>query len=541
MTVLQSDALEFARTHLQTFPDTDFFPRTESFEALWGRWDDTKKLLSASNVRKLRVCSPRSLAAPKKGNGYRIVHQLDPLDALTYTALGFEAARVLLQGNISSEGVAFSYRLNLSDRSFFGTDNGYPRFIERCRELCSQFEWVLIADLSDFYNRIYVHRIENALSASAKELASDVEHFLMALNGKASQGIPVGPAASIVLSEAVLYDIDQYLTTKGCVFARYVDDIRLFAHSRESLLKFQEELCHYLYDAHRLQLNWQKTTIVSASDFRERSLNSPHLVEKESLLDSVKALCAYGDAYSDEDLDVLKARFLDAENELDNHRDEGRAERRQRITDWEQLEEWQTRTENREVRSSILLTMFERGSSCDTYDLGLLRVALRRSRQFKNLSILEALLTSFDNLGPVLPDVFQYLDAVADETIANRYMPEFRGLLDSLLFRTCKFARFWIFWFLSSRSVFVCDATIGPRLWQDADLEHQARAAKAAQNSAWVRSMKSTFGTRGPWERRAILMASALLPSSERNPWLRSLDGMLSEQEAIVSAWVKEH
>jgi len=53
---------------------------------------------------------------------------------------------------------------------------------------------VLSADISDFYNQLGQHRIQNAMeSASVSvERSENIESFLNRLTGKQSQGLPVG-------------------------------------------------------------------------------------------------------------------------------------------------------------------------------------------------------------------------------------------------------------------------------------------------------------------------------------------------------------
>ena len=91
-----------------------------------------------------------------------------------------------------------------------------------------------MTDITDFYNQIYLHRLNNAIEsadAQLKPVADDIETFLTTLNSKSSQGVPVEPAASIVMAEAVLIDVDAFLQDQGVVHTRYADDIRVFSNS----------------------------------------------------------------------------------------------------------------------------------------------------------------------------------------------------------------------------------------------------------------------------------------------------------------------
>ena len=92
MAILSEAALEFAREHIQRYYDSDFFPKPIEFEALWYQWDAVKTELLSKNISKLWVTPPRAMTVGKPKGGFRVVHQLEPIDAIVYTALAFEAA-----------------------------------------------------------------------------------------------------------------------------------------------------------------------------------------------------------------------------------------------------------------------------------------------------------------------------------------------------------------------------------------------------------------------------------------------------------------
>ncbi len=51
MTILENDDLEFAKTHIQKFYDSGFFPKPFEFEALWFEWAEVKAELMAMNIQ----------------------------------------------------------------------------------------------------------------------------------------------------------------------------------------------------------------------------------------------------------------------------------------------------------------------------------------------------------------------------------------------------------------------------------------------------------------------------------------------------------
>lgn len=197
MTILTEDSLEFAKDHIHRFYDTDFYPKPFEFEAIWHNWVEVKKELTSRNVHKMAVTPPRALPWKKPKGGYRIVHQLEPIDALIYTALVYQVADRIEQARSAKEkDIACAYRIDVSEGSLFSAGSGYERFRDASKDLASSYKYILQTDITDFYNQLYLHRLNNAIEHAdplLKSLADDIEHFLTALNEKASQGVPVGP------------------------------------------------------------------------------------------------------------------------------------------------------------------------------------------------------------------------------------------------------------------------------------------------------------------------------------------------------------
>ena len=120
MTLLTDDALEFARAHITKFYDSDFFPKPKEFDALWHNWADVKKELLSKNIGKMWVTPPRVLPVPKPSGDFRIVHQLEPIDAIVYTALSYEIVESIEAARPpEEEKIACSYRFDVKDGNFF--------------------------------------------------------------------------------------------------------------------------------------------------------------------------------------------------------------------------------------------------------------------------------------------------------------------------------------------------------------------------------------------------------------------------------------
>ena len=498
MTILTVQALEFAREHIEKFYDSDFFPKPPEFGALWHQWDEVKKELTSKNVNKLWVTSPRAMTIAKPKAGFRVVHQLEPLDALVYSALachvaaGVEAARMPIEMHI-----ACSYRFHIADGSYFAGGSGWTNFTNKTEELAAKFSQVLVTDITDFYNQIYLHRLNNGIEAAdpaLKPTADDIETFLSMLNERASQGVPVGPAASIVMAEAVLIDVDVFLRDQGVPHTRYVDDSRIFSNSPRQLLQVLERLTLYLYENHRLTLSSDKTLVMDSETYVKEHLHNTYAEEKITLLETLEVFNPYTD-----DIEEVEVEIDDEE------------------------------IENVQLRAAI-----ERVLAYEHLDLGLARSVIRTARRHKISAIAGHLLENFDFFVPVVNDVALYLHEVTDEEIATVLLPHLEGIVDSTALDS-QLVRFWMEWYVAQHATYMGTPTLHRLVFGGPNIENQALAAIATKNIAWVRSHKAGVYNLGGWARRAILNASRVLPSDEREHWLKLF---INNSPVVLDRWV---
>lgn len=136
----------------------------------------------------------------------------------------------------------FSYRLQLDStkKTLFDSNYGWHKFHETSLKLASQekYDFVLICDISNFYQSIYHHRIENVLSKlnnPNKEIEKYIMDILKHFSNMKSYGLPIGGQASRILAELVLNRTDRLLYSKEIRFCRFVDDYHIFAKTKEEL------------------------------------------------------------------------------------------------------------------------------------------------------------------------------------------------------------------------------------------------------------------------------------------------------------------
>jgi hypothetical protein len=498
MAIISETALDFARDHITKYYDSDFFPKPIEFEALWHQWPEVKAELKSKNVGKLWVTPPRALTIAKPKGGFRVVHQLEPLDAVVYTALACEVAASVEAARMpSKERIACSYRLSVSDGSFFSGGSGWTDFTTQTEEHASRYENVLITDITDFYNQIYLHRLNNAIESAndkLKPIADDIENFLSTLNSKSSQGVPVGPAASIVMAEAVLIDVDRFLKDEGMAHTRYVDDIRIFSNSARDLSKVLERLTLYLYESHRLTVSSEKTYIMNAQKFVKTHLHNVYVDEKVELLKTLEVFNPYT----------------------------------------EEVEEVDVTIDEDEARTAQLDEALQKVINYEHLDLALARSVIRTARRHSMPVLAEHLLKNFKFFSPAVSDVVLYLREVTDAALANTLRPTIEELLLSPALDN-QLVRFWIEWYLAHYPEFLESAKIHQYIFGGLNIENQALAAIATKNIAWVRNHKAGVYNLGGWARRAVLNASRVLPSDERTHWLKMFIG---NSPVLLDRWV---
>jgi hypothetical protein len=137
----------------------------------------------------------------------------------------------------------------------------------RSRAGCS---FLLKADISHFYPSLYTHAVGWAIDPklrikanwrNGKLLGKQMDQALMDLDGKVSQGIPIGNDLSFLLAESVLAQIDARISAPQDQAVRWFDDYEIAFSTRDEaeacLKRLIAELSRF-----RLRLNAAKTKIL---------------------------------------------------------------------------------------------------------------------------------------------------------------------------------------------------------------------------------------------------------------------------------------
>jgi hypothetical protein len=317
---LSEDALKWAITHLFRESDTDLFPRPYELKIIQDQRNALVNLCKDIDVGSYRWNAARRFIVPKDDISYRQATQLDLIDSVMFGALIYTYGNQIERRRIpESANIVFSYRFKpAASGTLYNNKNAWNDFWKECQLEARDFQYVVSLDISDFYNQIYHHTIENQLIESGlpNQAMHSIKNLLTSLTQKSSRGIPIGPHASHLLAEMSLIPFDESLKLKGIPFKRYADDIVLFCNTIKQSRIIINQVAEILDKQQRLVLQRQKTKVLKSENFQEQCktilMETPENETEHEIIGIIKSY-AGGDSYTkinladieDEDLELL--------------------------------------------------------------------------------------------------------------------------------------------------------------------------------------------------------------------------------------------
>jgi retron-type reverse transcriptase len=204
---------------------------------------------------------------PKKDYHLRLGTILTSEDATVFHALllsEIDKIRTHLEWNAGKGSCAHILKEDQSTHDWFTNQFlSWSDFRNKSVEACnSGYEWVVLADISAFFENVSVSRLKSDLEdmGLSKEITTLLTKCLLRWSEPRSRGIPQGNNSSFILAEVYLNSIDKRLSNSGIKYYRYVDDIRIFADSKEKAVEALHQLTILLREK-ELNLNTGKTYI----------------------------------------------------------------------------------------------------------------------------------------------------------------------------------------------------------------------------------------------------------------------------------------
>jgi len=524
---LQETSLEWALKHITRFYASDFFPQPFELAAIEKDWPTIKQELLKLDIHSYVPQSPRVFLAPKPNGTFRVVHELDPLDSIIYTALVHDVATKIEQYRIPREsGIVWSYRIKLSPKgSFFDPEeNTWREYNKQRRALARRFAdgYVITCDFVDFYNQIYTHRIQNLIEeAGGTAYAAHgkaIEKFLLGLNTATSRGIPVGPAASIIIAELIAADVDKKILSYTRDFLRWVDDIAIFFPTREEAERVLHELTAFVHANHRLVFSGEKTKIMTSERY-VRTLRDEEAEEKKLVKSRTEEKAMR--AYYDELVEKL-APYDDFSDVFDEDR-------------YEQVLEEIQKDERYNILSGVYRELLTAELKKPNPEFALLRRVLKNAGRYRIRAILPILFRSFDKFVPLLRELILYLLRVLTREVAVQYREELRAIIESPRAQL-PYVNTWIAALLAHKAFNEID--LPDSCERVVTVRDRALVATRAEDRTWVKDYKNSVDTLGPWDKRAVLFSSQILSEDERKNWLKVAARRGDTLEAAVAKYV---
>ena len=488
---LTRQSLDWALSHVEKLGDTDIFPVPFEYLAIRQNWDSLATYLSSQDLDTWQVRPFRKCMTPKHRYGFRIATQLDPLDLLIYTALVYEIGTELEEHRIpAGDEVVFSFRFKPTDEGYiYDPTIHWSSFLRRSRELAdsASYSHVVLADIADFYPRLYLHRLENALDGATTKPghARALIKIIKQWNNGVSYGIPVGPTVSRLLAEITIDDIDRGLLAERAVYCRYSDDFRIFCETKREAYERLETLARFLLENHGLTLQQYKTSIVPIEEFHRRYLATEVEVERDT---------------------SMQAKI----NALNLHE------------------------------------LLREQLSVEDIDMGMFKFILQRLSQLGDSEMVDEIISSIDNCYPVIPQIIKYVQTLRglDPNQKVKLGHDVITLLTESVVGHLQFHRCWIlniFTFSNewnNRNEF-------PRLYSLYTDQFSARklvlALGRAKHDYWFRQKKHDLMSFPPWIKRAFLAAASCMQADERKFWYGSIKNRLDQLEQAVVEWAKAY
>ncbi|MFZ2781792.1 MAG: RNA-directed DNA polymerase [Rectinemataceae bacterium] len=518
------DYIKLAIKNVSNYGDTDIFPfpmENALFFDLPERVEEVMKDIEA-NFGKWKANYPVECiktCIPVGYTGYRWATVIDPIwnCFLLYQTLKISSNIEMNRIPINKQSV-FSYRIKPDEASgkLFNQDQNWRSFYGKAIENAKsdQYSYVIRFDISDFYNRVYHHRLDNALIGCGiePEIKRRIMDILQDISGTASYGLPVGGNAARILAEIVLNSLDQMMSSKRFTFCRYVDDYIIFAKSREDAYRKLNYCADFLLRNEGLCLQKSKTQVLTSSEFlslAKSTLEGQDGEVSKNSADFLKLHIHY-DPYSataDTDYEELKDKIgqFDILSILKNE------VRKSRIH----------QALGKQVLNAITFLEGEK-----------LELAF---------SVIGA---NLENLYPVFPSVMQIVNKKLLETskVAQKQFVDVLYKLvedDSYMLQTDNNASYVVRVF----SLVNTEKSI-----QGIDFLHSRMTSPLVKfnciyaminlnNHYWLSDIKSRFSTLSRWERRAFIAASYYL-KDEGSHWRDHTKEQFTEFEKLVRDWV---
>lgn len=508
-THLSRASLERALDHICAYGDTDVFPHLGELHFLRDKRDEVLSELSVLDINSYQPLQAVEVLAPKSRFGFRIVHQLHFVDTILFTAAVIEIGEEL-ENLKSSEGNSgpFAYRFDATGgKSLFQSGHTFRDWLiwQKSYAEKADFDYVVFSDIADFYQRIYLHRIESLLDvATAKKgVKHFIERVIKAIRSRQSYGIPVGGSASRVLAEAALSDSDAALLDEGIAFTRFVDDFRLYVASEQVPYQVLSFLAEQLFLTEGLTLNGKKTSVMTKEAYLAH-LEAELPGEDEKAEDAALETLTHDIYFSEEEPDEDKIAALKAMN---------------------------------------MVAALEESVAVDDWDFGRIKSILRALRLVKSADATDSVIRNMHELLPFAKEVMLYFDEldnmqdVAKENLKNTIV----SLASDKSAKNVPIIHAWLLEFFVRGVTTASHKELQAMEASSPLSDRQINIIRGRNGDVnFFRRNKTRFEELSPLTKYSFILGASCLPRGEYEAWIGAIKGrMRGPLEGLYCDWAK--
>ena len=504
--------------HLFKESDNDLFPRPYELSIINEFSNQVISACKEIDITNYKWKASRRFVVPKDDYSFRNATQLDILDSILIAAIIREYGHLIEAKRIAERAeIVFSYRFKpLSDGTLYSNNNAWESFWESCRKSVAQFNSVVMCDISDFYNQISLHTIENQLEICGfpAPITKKIKDLIIHLTARASKGIPIGPHISHLLAEMSLIPFDNQLQLRDIKFKRYVDDIVIFCDDAKDAKIKLNLIADILDKEQRLILQKSKTRILDKREFEE--------ICNQNLLEDI--------AYNEEE-QIVK---------IIKRHSGGSAYTKVKLSELSDDEIAELSEEN-------IIELFKKYLNLSSPNYEKLKWLYRRLSQLGIPHAVDFSLQNFELLIPALNDVCLYINSCA-ENYSSDWRDVGKEIIDILKDRIISSNQFYS---IALYNLFVYNGSLNHfsiliKNFESAPENIKRKIFLASMNydsEGWLRGFKEHYPKFDSWTKRSFLIAASKLPEEEREFFYRGVKASLLQYdilERIIIDWGNE-
>ncbi|WP_264592787.1 RNA-directed DNA polymerase [Sphingobium sp. B1D7B] len=446
---------------------------------------------------------------------FRIAHQLYPSDTLLYTSAVIQIAPSIEEIRLPVENGPFSYRFvdKADEPRLYSESSSFHDWLLRVKAICdeadpfSDVKYVIETDISDFYARIYFHRIEHIMDdcGAPNSVRKVIEGIIKYSRARQSYGLPVGTAASRLLAEGLLNDTDRMIVERSSGYTRFVDDFRIVVDHQSQVHATLCKLAEHLMLTEGLSLNSSKTRTYTTEDSVKQIDKKLSDVFNDDELVSISRYIRQ--VYDDEDISIEEIEDVDPERLVDK-----------------------------------LVELIK----SDAVDYAAVKVLMKALRAVSIEDGLKVVDRTTELLYYLPRDYCLFLGSLAQraEGIADDLAEKLVSVLEGPPYSEMTLSRIWVAHLFVSQALPISRARLERLRLNGSVLERRQKLLLLGLlgDRSFFREKKTSFDEMSDWEKPALMLGASCLSKGEYTTWLGTIKSRMNDPfEDIYHSWLVQN